>query len=383
MSDAFDADELWFAHLLASVPTPGSLERPAARPARARSRGRRRYRTLAMAGGLALLVGVLGGLGLGLTRAGDHNAGAPATGSPAPTARVQPALAGDDIRQDVVLFGGRGPGGAVLADTWTWDGKAWSAQHPLHSPPPRRAAVMSSDPRGGGVLLYGGIGTDADKLADTWEWDGTDWRQVGPPVEQGPGPRAGALLVEDPVHRHLVLFGGQGASAPRGSTWSWNGTTWTEERPVDAPPDCAGASMAYDDSYRRAVLVTGAGCTAAGAAGATWTWDWHNWTRLSPAASPPPGNGQTMAYDDASQLLVLTVPQAGRGCGLVTWTWDDTGWTLRPGAGSPVGPAAAVRDPATRRPLLLPASGETWLWSGGAWTVVAGVAPPPGSCPTP
>ena len=41
-----------------------------------------------------------------------------------------------------------------------------------------------------------------------------------------------------------------------------------------------------------------------------------------------------MAYDDASQLLVLTVPAAGHGCALVTWTWDsnqkiDQLWSAR------------------------------------------------------
>jgi len=141
--------------------------------------------------------------------------------------------------------------------------------------------------------------------------------------------------------------------------------------------------MAFDDATRRLVLVTGRGCSAAGASGATWTWDGHDWSRLRPAASPPPGDGDALAYDDASQLLILSVPAAGHGCTLVSWTWDGTAWALRPDAGSPDGPATAVRDPASRKPLLLPASGESWLWTSGAWSVVAGAAPPAGSCPTP
>jgi hypothetical protein len=381
MSDPFDADELWFAHLLASVPTPASLERPGVRPARASTGRRRRYRTLALAGGLALVVGVLGGLGLGLTRAGEKPAGAPATGSAAPASRVQPGLAGDDIHQDVVLFGGRGPGGAVLADTWVWDGRSWAERHPLHSPSPRRAAAISSDPYGGGILLVGGIGPNGEVLADNWEWDGLDWQLLAP--QGAPGPRAGAALVQDPLVQKVILFGGQGPADAKGSTWSWNGHTWAQENPPEAPPNCLGASMAFDDSSRRLVLVTGRGCSVAGASGATWTWDGQNWARLRPPASPPPGDGSSMAYDDASQLLVLTVPAAGHGCALVTWTWDSTAWTLRPSAGSPPGPATAVRDPASRKPLLLPASGESWLWNGGGWAVVAGQPPPAGSCPTP
>ncbi len=87
MSDPFDADELWFARLLAEVPTPGVLERGGLSPAKIAPARRRRYRPLVVAGGLALLVGVFGGVGLGLTRAGGgNNAGGP---RPAP-ARPRP-----------------------------------------------------------------------------------------------------------------------------------------------------------------------------------------------------------------------------------------------------------------------------------------------------
>ncbi|TMD06297.1 MAG: hypothetical protein E6J03_05575 [Chloroflexi bacterium] len=309
MSDPFDADELWFAHLLASVPTPASLERAAARTARPASGRRRRYRTLVLAGGLALVVGVLGGLVLGLTRAGDKSAGAPATGSAVPASRVQPGLAGDDVHQDVVLFGGRGPGG-VMADTWIWDGHSWSQRHPLHSPSPRRGPAMASDPAGGGVLLVGGTGPKGEALADNWEWDGTDWQLLA--ADGAPGARAGAVLSQDPVAERVVLFGGQGAADARGSTWSWTGRLWIQETPADAPSNCGGASMAFDDATRRLVLVTGRGCSAAGASGATWTWDGHDWSRLRPAASPPPGDGDALAYDDASQLLILSVPRRPR-----------------------------------------------------------------------
>jgi hypothetical protein len=381
MSDPFDADELWFAHLLAAVPVPASLERAAVRPAPATGRRPRRYRTLVLAGALALCVGVLGGLILGLTRATDRS-GAPATGSAtAPSPRVQPGLSGDDVHQNVVLYGGRGPGGALLSDTWIWDGHSWSERHPLHNPGPRRAAAMSADPGAGGVVLLGGVGTQGETLGDSWEWDGTDWRELS--VAAPPGPRAGALFVQDPVNFHVMLFGGRDGRGARGTTWFWDGANWAEQHPVDEPPDCAGSTMAYDDAFRRVVLTTGRGCTAPGVAGSTWTWDGHDWSRLSPPASPLPADGATLAYHDASQMLVLAVPPVAHGCALVTWTWDTTTWTVHRDAGAPLGPAVAVRDPASRRPLLVSASGQTWSWDGNDWTVVAGPADAPSSCPTP
>jgi hypothetical protein len=53
--------------------------------------------------------------------------------------RSEPALAGDDARQNVVLFGGS-INGRPTADTWVWDGKAWTHRagpvEPTPSPRP-------------------------------------------------------------------------------------------------------------------------------------------------------------------------------------------------------------------------------------------------------
>ncbi len=88
-----------------------------------------------------------------------------------------------------MLFGGRGPGGALMADTWVWDGRGWSERHPLHSPTPRRGAAMSSDPAGGGVLLVGGIGSDGAALPDNWRWTAPTGPCSARPGR--PGPVAG------------------------------------------------------------------------------------------------------------------------------------------------------------------------------------------------
>jgi hypothetical protein len=42
-----------------------------------------------------------------------------------------------------------------------------------------------------------------------------------------------------------------------------------------------------------------------------------------------------------------------------------------------------MADPASRKPLLLLAGGESRLWTGRARDVVAGAALPQGGCPTP
>jgi hypothetical protein len=388
MTDDFDPDERWFAHLLASVPTPASLDRWGEEESADTSRKVQRGRlTPALTWGVALAVvsGVITGVGLmgpNLHRGGGSTTSDSAS---APSPRSQAGLADDDVHQFVVLFGGRsGSGTGLLGDTWTWDGRRWSERHPTHSPSPRSAAAMSSDPDGGGVLLVGGVGPDGRVLSDDWEWNGQDWQPL--PGQTGP-VRAGAVMTFDPIAGHIVLVGGQAGAADRPTTtWVRAGGVW-EARLVDpAPPACTAAAMAYDDAVREVVLVTGRGCEPQPA---TWTWDGHAWTRLSALPQPPAG-GFTVAYDEGSQRLVMFSPgtDTAHPCaGRVTSTWDGFTWTpVSPGM-APAAAATAVLDPVARKPLLLTVTGETWRWDGAGWGIVGAATSAAGGqsplCPPP
>ena len=43
----------------------------------------------------------------------------------------------------------------------------------------------------------------------------------------------------------VVLFGGLGGHGDLGDTWTWNGTTWTQQAPSDQParPDRRGDGL--------------------------------------------------------------------------------------------------------------------------------------------
>jgi hypothetical protein len=43
-----------------------------------------------------------------------------------------------------------------------------------------------------------------------------------------------------------VLFGGTGNSGSLSDTWTWNGTTWTQQNPSLYPSARNGSMMAYD-----------------------------------------------------------------------------------------------------------------------------------------
>jgi hypothetical protein len=371
MTDELNDDERWFAHLLASVPTPASLGGAGplvpARPGReTRSAGR-----LSFAVPLLVAVAVISaGVGLTLPQLHGGRALTPATAG-SPPARSEAALAGDDVHQLVVLFGGRDGDGGLLGDTWLWDGSHWSEQHPAHSPSARRAAAMSSDPDDGGVLLLGGVGSSGQPVGDSWTWNGSDWQLL--PTAGGPTPRTNAAMAWDPIAGALVLYGSQGdTTEPAGTTWVRKERAW-QRRHDDVAPSACTSPMAFDDATRALVLVTGHGCGAG--AGLTWSWAGTLWAPEHPAASPPAADRGVLAYDQSSQQLVLFVPPPGSGspCGL-TWTWDGAAWTLR-GPSLPASAGMAVADPASRRPLLLTTTGETWSCDGTTWQPLQGGTP--------
>jgi hypothetical protein len=51
----------------------------------------------------------------------------------------------------------------------------------------------------------------------------------------------------------VVLFGGQSWSSECvfGDTWTWDGTTWTEQAPATRPSARGEGAMAYDAAVRR------------------------------------------------------------------------------------------------------------------------------------
>ncbi|HOX04900.1 MAG TPA: sigma-70 family RNA polymerase sigma factor [Planctomycetota bacterium] len=110
----------------------------------------------------------------------------------------------------VVLFGGanvqteRGDPG-----TWTYDPAAnvWEALKPDRQPPQRALSPLVYDPVSGRAVLFGGDALNA-LLADTWTFDGRKWEERKPALS--PSPRGGHALVWLPVAKKVLLLGGWG-----------------------------------------------------------------------------------------------------------------------------------------------------------------------------
>jgi hypothetical protein len=239
-------------------------------------------------------------------------------------------MAYDTFHGQTVLFGGEAAVGGTSNETWTWDGFRWTQQSPAMSPAPRRFAQMVYDAAHRQMLMYGG--GDQFVSSETWAWNGASWTNLTPP-SPALGPKAvdSFALAYDAARQQVVLFGGEyyqsGVGAVvLGETWIWNGSNWTNATPALSPSPRVGVAMAYDSASEQVVLFGG---NQAGN-DETWAWDGSNWHLLLPSgsASNPPGRfSHSMVYDSTHNQIVLFGGFGSSGSSLNdTWLWNGSTW---------------------------------------------------------
>lgn len=118
-----------------------------------------------------------------------------------------------------VMFGGFNPlANSVQNETWTWDGTDWALVPAVGPQPPARAsAELVYDATRSVCVLHGGNTNTGAVLTDTWEFDGVTWTQV---TNIGPGGR-GFGCAFDAAERLVVRHGGFGHAS---ETWRFGAT---------------------------------------------------------------------------------------------------------------------------------------------------------------
>ena len=313
-------------------------------------------------------------------------------------ARVSAAMAYDADTKQVVLFGGMVPGssGSALADTWIWDGKAWSQPTLSVHPDVREGAAMAYDAIHKRLVLFGGIDTDGTPYNDTWTWDGATWRLEEP--TSNPPARDRAAIAYDDALGKIVMFGGWnpvvGGAAKLHDTWTWDGSNWTQIFTATVPSKRGSAVMDYDPNTRHLIMFGG---DTGNATNETWAFDGADWSQLKfdgGAAVPKAREVTVMARDDAAGTLVLFGGEELIGNGTATsgndtWTWNGHAWTelnlsdRPPARGTETLVANMVYDQALKEDVLYggtndgSALGDTWTWNGRGWSQVSTTT----SCP--
>jgi hypothetical protein len=276
-----------------------------------------------------------------------------------------------------VLYGGSDLAtGDFHSDTWTWDGSKWEQQHPVKEPVSRKPAAAAYDQIRGQVVVFGGEGAGGSVLSDTWTWSGQDWSQ--PATEHPPVGRVDAAAAFDRSRKVLVLFGGFrsidfNASRPTNETWSWNGSAWALQNPDSSPPPRGSPVMAYDEARGQVVMFGGlSGNTQDSQTyrADTWTWNGTTWRQQQPAIAPIGRERAVMVYDSARKRTVLFGGQGDKGILNDTWIWDGKTWAQQHPQLSPPAECcdAATYDSARGLVVLFNGEGQIWTWDGTTWT---------------
>ena len=326
-----------------------------------------------------------------------------AIGGPAPSPRELSGMSYNPTTQSTLLVGGNsvvgGPGAAASAETWTWNGVAWS-EVTTSGAPPVGAATLVHDPATSTMLLV----TSRNK---TWRYTGQTWTELtttGSPsgnlgnianfpgrnvlTIQGPSgvhewgggtwsPSIGPLqapvspdrMTYDAMRGRLVAVGAGG-----GGIWEWDGAAW--ERRL-AGQTTAGAALAYD-SVRRVTLQFG-GRRSGSDVSEFHQWDGTALTSIVTSVLPSARREHRMVFNPKTGRVVLFGGLVSENPSRETWLWDGTAWSLLSVIGSPAGGSARPRaDPERDRVVLFGGNGnppgtpmyldDTWEWDGTTWT---------------
>jgi hypothetical protein len=118
-----------------------------------------------------------------------------------------------------------------------WTGSAWIEEHPSKSPPPDLVVEgIAYDSATGQLVLVESGDMDSRTTIETWTWNGRIWTEQHP--FSSPSPRVGESFAYDPLTRQLLLFGGSpldtssglSGPVPYSDTWDWTGSNWMKIR---------------------------------------------------------------------------------------------------------------------------------------------------------
>ncbi len=345
------------------------------------------YRKLVLLGAAAPLL-ISGGPSEGVAGAGDPVWSEVEITSP--DARNRHTIEYIPSIQSVMVFGGEdGSGfpGSLLNDTWLWDGEDWIEQSPETSPGPRYKHAMAHDEGRNQMVLFGGITGPGSESSETWEWNPStgNWSFK---TASGPSPRRGHAMAYHPEADYpgaigpglVVLFGGRavGESEAFDDMWVFDGKEWIEVT-GSGPPGRYLHQMVYDEDREVLVLFGGTEIGASEPFGDTWEWDGESWELVS-TTGPSARFRHSMAYDTERQVTIL---YGGQPSTDDTWEWDGNTWQESTVA-APDTPLldGMAYDRERGRAVLFggrtaAVRAETWEYDGNQWEIVASAPPPP------
>lgn len=215
----------------------------------------------------------------------------PLTPDHLPGPRSGAAIAYDTQRQRAILFGGNGAWNGKEWEydnsTWEWDGKDWKQINTPVSPSGRTLHAMAYDESRHKVVMYGGQNAGG-YLADLWEYDGTTWKRLCPVCN--PAARYGHKMFYDPEQKLVFVYGGQNDKIGYPEAWSWDGKVWGYFQFDTSTPGIFRAPLIHIPEENRSIAFVPE------IYGGTWVWQDASWSRLVQEVKPPQRYESVLVY---------------------------------------------------------------------------------------
>jgi hypothetical protein len=230
-------------------------------------------------------------------------------------------------------------GAATAATTAGTAVAQWAQLAPATSPPARAAAAMTYDLFYNRLVLFGGIGGGGfTQFNDTWTFDGTTWTQQTP--ANSPPAKFYTDIVVDTTRAVCVMYGGNATFSSPGTneTWEYDGFTWTQRFPATNPGNLGLHAMVFDSVRNKTVLYGGMpGGNPIVDSNQTWEYDGVDWTRRFPANNPGPLEAHSMCFHAGVGKTILfggvnanpSAPPSAIDSDR-TWAYDGTNWAELP-----------------------------------------------------
>jgi hypothetical protein len=287
----------------------------------------------------------------------------------------------DEARHQLLLFGGVGTEGTSASgdrsSTWRYDGTTWT-RVATSGPTPRYHAELAYDAARQRVVLFGGesgVFPNISLLADTWEWDGSAWTQR---ATTGPSPRVHHTLAYDRARGRVVLFGGFNSTSQQElrDIWEWDGSTW-QQSSVSGPTNTISLGVAYEEKtaalYFFSMAENGGTPTASRLNGAALA----SAAAAAPPCVPIPRQFTALGANPGGLLLYTHSCDAAGTVQPQSWRWDGATWTRVAGTQPSVRYNSAMAYDRDRNRVVLyggevasgtPDLADTWEFDGTTWT---------------
>jgi len=226
-----------------------------------------------------------------------------------------------------VLFGKEPNSQNLLNDIWQFKNNQWKKLTTNNAPSPRAEAAMAYDENRETVILFGGYyihNGEYIKLGDTWEFHHNDWHLVS---KVGPSKRHGVSMTYNSEDNSIVLFGGSTTDKQygksKGETWKWNGEKWNK-LDIKQPAGIFNASIAYDNENKE--FIRFGGWNGNSRINETWSLRNNKWNKIETKNSPAPRNHSKMVYDVKNKRIVLFGGHDGENVFGDIWELKNLNW---------------------------------------------------------